>query len=889
MPLLGRVDAQQPALVGRSEELAFCETVLARTESPGLVVTGAAGVGKTRLALELLRVAEAAGYATARATATEAGRDVPLGALVHVLPAEADAGAAPLDLLRSLRLAITGSGGGRPVALLVDDAHLLDGASAMLVQQLVTRREAVVIATIRTGEPAPDAVVSLWKDQGCEYLELQPLSLEESGVLVESLVGGDVDGETKHRLWMAGRGVPLVIRELVVDGLERRVLVEHNGLWRRRGDLQAGRRLLELIGIRIGLLDTVERAVLELVAIGEPLGWSLLDEGEVTAAEELMRRQLVLAAPDERRLDLRLAHPLFGESVRGAMTATRARAVERRLADALEATGLRRRGDLLRFAVWRLESGGDAPPQLLVRAANLSEWLLQPVLAERLARAAVAMGGGVPAERALARALIGQDRFVEADSILSLLAGRASTDDERVSVALAQARNLMVGFGRGSEAEAALAEAAQMVSDAALRRELELVRSWVLSRSGRSAAAAAASSALADDKDANDGFRLRAAGIAAHALVQAGRADDALALVDRWQPTAEQQGGRTQLIETSPLLRAQYRAARFLALLHTGRLGQAHDTIEDAYARSLEDGSTEATALMAMGCGLGLLVQGRPRSAQRWLREAVQLMREADPSASLPYALALSAQAWGQVGNAAAARNAARDAEAATRPGTTWIYDADILRGKAWAAAAEGASTAAQDLAGNAAARAESQTGLAAAVLAAHDLVRLRDAVGGSSSLTRLVEQVQGPLVEACAEHAAAVVSGEAERIEAAAARFAEMGAVLWAAEAESEASAAHRQAGREQSARAAGARAAQLLERCEGARTPALALAGPVEELTPREREIATLAAGGASNREIAERLVVSVRTVENNLQRAYGKLGIRNRRELAAALQVK
>ena len=52
------------------------------------------------------------------------------------------------------------------------------------------------------------------------------------------------------------------------------------------------------------------------------------------------------------------------------------------------------------------------------------------------------------------------------------------------------------------------------------------------------------------------------------------------------------------------------------------------------------------------------------------------------------------------------------------------------------------------------------------------------------------------------------------------------------------------------------------LLERCGGARTPAVAAAGPVEELTtPREREIAALAAGGASNRDIAARLVVSVR----------------------------
>src|SRR4030095_5408905 len=109
------------------------------------------------------------------------------------------------------------------------------------------------------------------------------------------------------------------------------------------------------------------------------------------------------------------------------------------------------------------------------------------------------------------------------------------------------------------------------------------------------------------DRDATREFRLGAAGIAPHALVQAGRADDALALVDRWQPTAEQQGGPTHRIETSPLLRAQYPAARLLALLHAGRLAEAHDTIEDAYARSLEDGSTEATALMAMGCGLGLL------------------------------------------------------------------------------------------------------------------------------------------------------------------------------------------------------------------------------------------------------------------------------------------
>ena len=53
---------------------------------------------------------------------------------------------------------------------------------------------------------------------------------------------------------------------------------------------------------------------------------------------------------------------------------------------------------------------------------------------------------------------------------------------------------------------------------------------------------------------------------------------------------------------------------------------------------------------------------------------------------------------------------------------------------------------------------------------------------------------------------------------------------------------------------------------------------------LTPREREIAELAAAGASNREVSEKLHLSVRTVENHLAAIYKKLGIRTRAELVA-----
>ena len=69
------------------------------------------------------------------------------------------------------------------------------------------------------------------------------------------------------------------------------------------------------------------------------------------------------------------------------------------------------------------------------------------------------------------------------------------------------------------------------------------------------------------------------------------------------------------------------------------------------------------------------------------------------------------------------------------------------------------------------------------------------------------------------------------------------------------------------------------------GARPRTAALSG-VEALTARELRVATLAAGGHTNREIAQALYVTPKTVEVHLSSAYRKLDIRSRRELAGAL---
>ena len=100
---------------------------------------------------------------------------------------------------------------------------------------------------------------------------------------------------------------------------------------------------------------------------------------------------------------------------------------------------------------------------------------------------------------------------------------------------------------------------------------------------------------------------------------------------------------------------------------------------------------------------------------------------------------------------------------------------------------------------------------------------------------------------------------GEARgSLEAALAVFEELGAPLWAERARAEI------------ARLGGRRARDR------------------DELTETERRIAELAADGRSNREIAGELFVSERTVESNLTRAYRKLGVRSRTELARRLPV-
>ena len=213
---------------------------------------------------------------------------------------------------------------------------------------------------------------------------------------------------------------------------------------------------------------------------------------------------------------------------------------------------------------------------------------------------------------------------------------------------------------------------------------------------------------------------------------------------------------------------------------------------------------------------------------------------------------------------------------------------ADIAAAKAWATAVTGNPPEAATVLGDAAARA-SAAGLAVPeVLLLFDLARLGYA--NAEVVERAgaaADRCQGALMLMLAEATAALAGDNGLRLDTEAARLREAGLHLWASELSARAADVWAADGDQRAATASQRASDEARAAVEGARTPSLARAAAVDPLSRREREVAALASSGASNSDIAERLHVSVRTVETHLQRIYRKLGISRRQDLTSALR--
>jgi DNA-binding CsgD family transcriptional regulator len=861
-------------LVGREQELGRIAAAIDRPPPAGVVLVGASGVGKTRLATEALTLARARGATVEWAVATEAAASIPFGPVAHLLPPTGEDAASLLDLLRHAadRLADRAQGG--RIVVGVDDAHLLDRASAALIHHLVLSSAASVLITLRTRTTPPDAVTALWKDGLVEWLDVRPFSRPELESLAGVAVGGEVDGPTARQLWELSRGNALFLRELVVGALEEGTLRRSGELWRAQGPLGRSTRLTEVIQARLGRLADDVRHVAEVIALGEPLGAALLETIVASPALEAAGRAgLVESDPDRRRVAVRLAHPLYGELLRTTVPPLTRRAICRQLAEAIERVGGRRRDDLLRLAVWRMDSGVAADAALLAQAAKrASTTFFDHALAERLARAAVDAGGGARAERVLAETLFTQGRAEEAEALLAQLEPTAPPGDQP-HVALLRANNLFWGLGKALDAERVLRDAEAPLRGSTLRDEAAVLRATIAFSRGRIQAALDEVLPILERTDPHGRTGLYALTLATGAWAFAGRPEHAAALAEQAAPPPDPGGG--ELFVASDRLLAALCVAYRLA----GRLRQADALATDRYQAAVDRGAEELQAPWALLLGEGALDRGEVDLAVRWLREAAYLLREH------AWFMGVYSRAWchgslteasALLGDVQGAEAALAEADAAT---PEWFFVPNRERGRVWLMAARGETSTACALAAQAAHTAADLGSHMIEAVALHDVVRLGKPAGVVGRLGELAARLEGALPAAYADHAAAA---DGPGLDAASAAFEHLGATLLAAEAAAEASQAHRLAGHTGSALAAFQRSRRLLDGRQ-VRTPALTRIGLPVSLTSREQEIATLTAQGLSNREIAERLVVAVRTVDNHLYNIFAKLGVHSRSELA------
>ncbi|MFI6534663.1 LuxR C-terminal-related transcriptional regulator [Nonomuraea sp. NPDC050547] len=844
--------------IGRQGPLAAVHRAL--RSCTGAMIAGEAGVGKSRLAAEA--AAGLTEHCVVRALGTETAAMIPFGAFAHVLGGPPDGGE---NLLGWAARHLRTRAGQAPLLVTVDDAHRLDAASAALLHYLATRGEAALLVTVRTGEPVPEPVAALWKEELVTRIELAPLTRDEVGRALTAALRGDVAAETVRHLARVSEGNMLYLRELVHAGRDIGCLAEQGGQWRWRGGLSMTTRLRELVSERIGHLDPDEREVLELVAFGEPLGTDLLvTMASAGAVERVEDRGLIVADGP----GMRLGHPLYGEVVRGRCRTLRARRRLRTLAESLEASGMRGRDDMLRAAVWRLDSGSPADPRMLLVAAHLAWGRQDPHLAARLGRAAVEAGAGIEAVALLGQVLTILGDTGGAQEVLRRQDGPGATDAERAQHALALGVN-MLWSGDTHEAGRVFEGAADTLADPAWRQELLVYRGVVDFFTGRLDAAGRTLTRardLAPDTARGSGHL---AALESWVSAHSGRSARCVSVVERAMAGAD--AWRDRAPHALPVMLD----ARCAAHLFAGELADA--------ARIAVQG-TELAAPDLSVCGFGAYraricrLRGDVAAALRWCREDVVRLRARSPY--LGRCLAELAHSAALLGDLETARKALTEAEELAG---CWNYTLQpVLLAKAWLAAADG------DLDGavrTALSMAADCPYLGYRMLALHDVVRMGAADLVTGSLDELAGGMEGPFAQICARHAHAAARNDPPGLRAVAAEFESLGMVLYAAEATAQEAAAYRRMGRGSAAKGAQTRAWALARRCPGVTTPALVeLATP--DLTPRQREIVQLAAAGLTNRQIADRLTLSMRTAANHLQAVYDKLGVNDRAEVARLL---
>lgn len=849
--------------VGRDVELGAARAVVRGRGA--LVVAGEAGVGKSRFAREL---AAQEGREPIVVVASASSREIPLGAFASVLGVSATDAGGLSDLERALDALRA-----RRTVLVIDDAHQLDEVSATVVAQLVAEGAPPVLLVVRSGEPAPEAVTAVWKDGHADRMNLAPLGEPSSVRLLRAALGGKVDHVSGQRLVTAARGNVLWLRHLVEGEQEAGRLAVVDGAWRWAGLDGLPAALRDLVAARIGRLTDEQRRVLELLALSEPLGLDLLaDLSGEQSVEEVSQRGLITLTPDGARQEVRLGHPLYGEAVRVEVGPVRERRLRGELSAALGRAGGRRADDGLRRAVLDLGSDRRPDPELLHGAAVQASALGDFSLAERLWRAARDDGGGFDVRIGLAQLMIHLARIHDAVPELEAAGEAAQTPVERLRAATLRAHFEYFLLASTEDAVATLDRVGAAIGPSAAPT-LDAMRGVIaLGWCEFSRGTDLVDRALADPDLPDLGVTL-ATWAGAHARAFTGRGAPLGEIVERGLDAAPRS-------HEMALMRPNIGFTEVLDADFRGELDAAAHRL--AWVRTL-------TGIGAVV--FGAIYDGRAALSRGELRRALVLTEIALPY--LPghgggWAVFLHsavARCHALLGEGPAARVALATAEESRHPAVR-ILEWELALARGWTAAAEGDGRDAIRHVLRGADRAREDGMAPIEVLLRQAAVRFGDR-GQGRRLDQLAAELDSVRARLAAAHARALARSDVARLLTVSADLEAAGMVLEAADAAAQASTLARTQGSLATSSDAEARVRSLAARCDDAVTPAIREATVPLPLTDREREIALLAAEGLTNKDIAGRLQVSIRTVESHVYRAYTRLGLPDRAALVAVVR--
>ncbi|MFY9577865.1 MAG: AAA family ATPase [Gaiellaceae bacterium] len=907
-------------IVGRDRELAAVDRFLGRPRPAALVIEGDAGIGKTILWREGVRRAEAQGSRVLVASPIESERQLPFAALADLV---SEASADVLDQLpqpqrralgvallldepestapdrRAVAVAALGAlrllAAGVTLLLAIDDVQWLDTDSASVLEFLFRRLGEAPIALLfarrreREDEPLPLALDLTLVP--VERLDVAGLSLGATGVLVREQLGASFRRPTLRRIHEASGGNPLFAL-----GLARALL----GASRAETDreLPLPRSLREVVQERLAPLPpSTVSALLVVAALTDPTRVTL-EEALGTEWEDLLRPGLDAAVVDAHGERVRFTHPLLRSILYADASADARRDLHRRLA---------RLGLPLEERARHLALSAEAPDEataaVLEEAARAAALRGAPDAAAELATSALAFSnpadeegvrrrrylaageywgaGDVDRARAELEAIVAEapPGPIRAQALLRLAkyprdilesrklseeAVREADSDRPLRFdALLFLAVLFYVTAPGDEAEETLAQAIELASaigDKRRRAHGEVMRSFFDWSRGRAFDRAALDRAREIDAALPRRSSLEERALYLRAVVLAGIRENDLAR-ESWaelERIALETGDETALADVLNSLGAVENRA--------GNWGKGAE-YDDASVDLAEQTGLEHVLATCLGDrALRRAMSGRVEDARVDAERSLELVaRTHEPLgiARARYALGFLALSLGDHTNAA---KEIGEALSIVREMRTWGFGARFVPAAVEAAIGQGELAEADELASrledlasatdvaHLQAEAHRCRGL---MLAAHNdldaaLHSLQEAVPWSERVGVPFEQGLTLLALGTVQRRARQKRAARETLQAALAIFESLGAPLLAD------------------------RVRRELARIGGrAASPA--------ELTPTEQQVAALVAQGKTNKEVAAELVVSVRAVEANLSRIYGKLGVRSRAELA------